>query len=359
EALDVLSRFRVEFYESLYARADVLFELTDSVLCADGPVNTLVELSLTAEHRRGHGALYSALDRGWIEPTRLRRALAELPLPKAADGRIVLAVDVSNWLRPDAPTSDNRLFCHVYGRGDRNTDQLIPGWPYSFVAALEPGRTSWCRLLDSVRLGPADDATLVTAAQLREVVKRLVIAGHWKPGDPEILIVMDSGYDIAYLSHSLQDLPVVLLGRLRSDRVMLRDPGPARSGPKGGRPRRHGGVLTLTKPDTWHHPDVTTATDTTRYGKAQAMAWDRMHPRLTHRGPWLEHAEEELPVLHGTLLRLEVERLPGDRDPKPVWLWSSAASATPTDVDRWWQAFLRRFDLEHTFRLMKQTLGWT
>jgi hypothetical protein len=28
-------------------------------------------------------------------------------------------------------------------------------------------------------------------------------------------------------------------------------------------------------------------------------------------------------------------------------------------VDRWWQAFLRRFDLEHTFRLLKQTLGWT
>ena len=28
-------------------------------------------------------------------------------------------------------------------------------------------------------------------------------------------------------------------------------------------------------------------------------------------------------------------------------------------MDRWWQAFLRRFDLEHTFRLFKQTLGWT
>ncbi|MEU6896208.1 NF041680 family putative transposase [Streptomyces sp. NPDC046557] len=359
DALGILSRFRVEFYECLYARADVLFELTDSVLCADGPVNTLVELSLTAEHRRGHGALYSALDRGWIEPTRLRRALAELPLPKAADGRIVLAVDVSNWLRPDAPTSDDRLFCHVYGRGDRSSDQLIPGWPYSFVAVLEPGRTSWCQLLDAVRLGPADDATLVTAAQLCEVVQRLVSAGHWRPGDPEILIVMDSGYDVAYLSHALRDLPVVLLGRLRSDRVMLRDPGPARSGPKGGRPRRHGGVLTFTKPDTWHEPDVTTATDTTRYGKAEAMAWDRMPPRLTHRGPWLEHAEEELPVLHGTLVRLKVEYLPGDRDPKPVWLWCSATSAAPADVDRWWQAFLRRFDLEHTFRLMKQTLGWT
>lgn len=28
-------------------------------------------------------------------------------------------------------------------------------------------------------------------------------------------------------------------------------------------------------------------------------------------------------------------------------------------VDRCWQSFLRRFDIEHTFRLFKQTLGWT
>ncbi|WP_443051326.1 hypothetical protein [Streptomyces sp. NBC_00190] len=58
-------------------------------------------------------------------------------------------------------------------------------------------------------------------------------------------------------------------------------------------------------------------------------------------------------------MRLQVEHLPGDRSPKPVWLWSSATAAPPTDVDRWWQSFLHRFDLEHTFRLMKQTLGWT
>ena len=98
---------------------------------------------------------------------------------------------------------------------------------------------------------------------------------------------MDSGYDVAYLSHALADLPVVLVGRLRSDRVMLRDPGPARSGPKGGRPRRHGGVLTFAKPDTWHEPDVTTA-PTPPATAGPKRAWDRMHPRLTHRGPWLD-----------------------------------------------------------------------
>ncbi|GLW59606.1 hypothetical protein Kpho01_76160 [Kitasatospora phosalacinea] len=100
----------------------------------------------------------------------------------------------------------------------------------------------------------------------------MIRAGHWEPGNPEILIVMDSGYDVTYLSHALADLPVVLLGRLRSDRVMLRDPGPDRRGRKGGRPRRHGGVLTFAKPDTWHTPDTATAADTTRYGIAEATA---------------------------------------------------------------------------------------
>ena len=108
-----LDRFRWEFYRSCTARADALFELTDAVLCADGPVRSLVELTLVAEHRRGHGAMYDALNAGRVEPARLRRAVAELTLPRAADGRIVLAVDVSPWLRSDAPTSADRLFCHV------------------------------------------------------------------------------------------------------------------------------------------------------------------------------------------------------------------------------------------------------
>ena len=60
------------------------------------------ELSLEPECRRGHGAVYKALNRGQVQVARLRWALAALPLPAWDDGRIRLAVDVSNWLRPDA-----------------------------------------------------------------------------------------------------------------------------------------------------------------------------------------------------------------------------------------------------------------
>jgi hypothetical protein len=86
------------------------------------------------------------------------------------------------------------------------------------VAALETGRTSWTALLDAVRLGPADDATAVTAAQLRAVIDRLTAAGHWRPGDPNILVVTDAGHDITRLAYVLADLPVELVGRIRSDR---------------------------------------------------------------------------------------------------------------------------------------------
>ena len=296
------------------------------------------------------------MNHGRIEIGRLRRSLAGLPLPRAADGRLVLAVDVSNWLRPGAATSPGRLFCHVYGRG-KGQAQMIPGWPYSVIAALEPGRTSWTAVLDAVRLGPDDDEAEVTAAQVRDVITRLVGAGHWREGDPAILVIFDAGYDVTRLAWLLADLPVELLGRLRSDRVMQLPAPPRRPG-TSGRPRKHGGELALADPATWPVPQVTTSTETTRYGTAVAAAWDRVHPRLTHRSAWLDH-DGPLPVIEGTLIRLQVDHLPGDRAPKPVWLWCSATGAPPAEVDRLWQAFLRRFDLEHTFRLFKQVLGWT
>ncbi|GGJ67381.1 hypothetical protein GCM10010121_092640 [Streptomyces brasiliensis] len=259
EAFAAASHFRDDFFDCLTVRGDALFELTDALLCADGPVTTPVDLTLTAEHRRGHGAMYDALNSGNVDVPRLRQVLAGLPQPKAADGRLVLAVDVTHWLRPDAQTSADRLFCHVYGRSGRSSDQFVPGWPYSFVAALEPGRTSWCQILDALRLGPADDVAEVTAAQVRRVVEDLIDMGRWRQGDRDILIVFDAGYDAPRMAYLLQGLPVEVLGRMRTDRVMRKPvPVPWISPPQGGRPAKHGKESPFAKPDTWGEPDAAT-----------------------------------------------------------------------------------------------------
>ena len=73
----------VDFHACLTARADELFELADAVLCADGPVRDLAGLSLAPEHRRGHGAMYDAVNHGRVDIGRLRRSLAG---PAAAAG---------------------------------------------------------------------------------------------------------------------------------------------------------------------------------------------------------------------------------------------------------------------------------
>jgi hypothetical protein len=231
-----LARFREQFYGSLTARADALFELTDAIGCADGPVRSLVDLTLVAEHRRGHGARYDALGHGRVEPQRLRRTLASFPLPRASDGRIVLAVDVSPWLRSDAPTSAERTVLPRLrpwegpGPADPGLALLLRRRPRTRAHIV-----SWTALLDAVRLGPADDATATTAGQLRAVIERLTAAGHWREGDPDILIVADAGYDITRLAFVLADLPVELLARIRSDRV-LRQPKPPRPAGATGRP---------------------------------------------------------------------------------------------------------------------------
>ncbi|NJP35966.1 hypothetical protein HCJ94_29470, partial [Micromonospora sp. HSS6-12] len=64
-------------------------------------------------------------------------------------------------------------------------------------------------------------------------------------------------------------------------------------------------------------------------------------------------------IIEGTVILLTVDRLPSGATAKPVWLWWSQATATAAEVDLLWQVFLRRFDIEHTFRMLKQTLGWT
>jgi hypothetical protein len=359
EAVGLLRCFRGQLYECLGRRADELFELTDALLCADGPVQTLVGLCLTPEHRRGHGALYDAVNRGELDTGRLRRVLAGLPLSRMFGGRIVLAVDATPWPRPDAETCPERLFCHVYGR-TRESDQLLPGWPYQLVAACESGPTSWTALLDVVRLGPADDATAVTADQLRAVADRLRAAGHWTAADPPMLVVCDAGYDVCRLAYLLADLPLQLIGRIRADRVMLTAvaPPPPEERRPTGRPRRHGAVMTLADPGSWPAPSTRSTRETARYGRALALSWDRLHPRLTHRGAWATHPGR-LPIVEGTLIRLQVEHLPGARAAKPVWLWTSALDADTDAVTRCWRAYLRRFDLEHTIRFTKQILGWT
>jgi hypothetical protein len=169
------------------------------------------------------------------------------------------------------------------------------------------------------------------------------------------LVVLDAGYDVVRLAFLLTDLPVRLLGRVRADRVFH---APVGDYAGTGRPGRHEAAIKLDDPATWPTPTQTVASAHERYGNVAVTAWGRYHPHLHHRGGWATHPGV-LPLVEGALILVRVDRLPGDRAPKPLWLWHSHPEVADLDVLRLFHAFLRRFDLEHTFRFLKQTLGWT
>jgi hypothetical protein len=85
-------------------------------------------------------------------------------------------------------------------------------------------------------------------------------------------------------------------------------------------------------------------------------AWAGLHPK--QRAAPGRGTRKPRPIVRGTVVRVEVERLPArPYKPRVLWLWWHGPGAP--DLDLLWRAYVRRFDLEHTLRFCKQSLGWT
>jgi hypothetical protein len=344
-ALARLQAFRAGLHGCCTRRGDALVDLADALLSAQGPVASLPQLSLEATHRRGWGSLYAALARGRIDAERLRDLLARHPL---AGGQPIYAVDVTTWPRCDAECSPERGLYYHPSRHSAG-QPIVAGWAFQWICQLSFARDSWTAPVDARRLHPLEDTDKTAAAQVRALLARL------PPSTQPPLVVFDAGYDSAQLSLDLAEAPVAVLVRLRSDRCFYADPPPPAAG-RIGRPRRHGAKFAFADPATWPIPTASHTTTDDQYGTVTVTAWSGLHPKQ-HRHPG-HGSGGPRPIVRGTILRVQVQRIPArTRPPKVLWLWW--AGPGHLDLDRAWRAYVRRFDLEHTVRFAKQTLGWT
>jgi PAS domain-containing protein len=345
----LLASFRAAAYGAFGRRRDALFELCDTLLTT-GPVPSLPFLSVQPQHQRRWGSLYDALADGEISSHTLQHLLANYPL---GGGEPIYAVDASVWPRCDAETSPERALYYHSSRHSAG-QPIVAGWAYSWIAQLGFARESWTAPMRVQRMRPQENSNVVAAEQIRAVLPDLPPA---QADDARPWFVFDAGYDPVQLAQALGETPVALLVRLRAGRCFYADPS---AQPKLGRRRRHGHKFSCDEPQSWPTPDADRSIEDTQYGTVRVRAWTQLHPK-THG----QHAQRDArgwrPIVRGTLLLVEVSRLPQQtRDPQALWLWWHAAPATEVpDLDRVWRAYVRRFDLEHTFRFLKQTLNWT
>jgi len=344
-----LTEFRRDLYSCLTRWPDALFELIDAALCAPGAVGSVPTLSLEPEFTRSHGSLYKALLKGRIDDDALRQLLVE---HRPKDWPEVFAIDASVWERCDAECSPERGF--YYSASKHSAGQpIVAGWSFQWISQLSFSPDSWTAPLDVARITPTQDATDATIDQVSALVDRL-----GDDGDVA-LFVFDAGYDPIALTFGLSDIRAQVLCRIREDRVFYADAPsrPRRPRGTGGRPPRHGRRMKCSDRRTWAAPSERLVASDPRYGTVTVTAWHGLHPKLVGRGRWAGH--DAPPIVKGTVIRVEVEHLPKPtaRTKKTLWLFWSGPGFP--DLDLCWRAYLRRFDIEHTFRFAKNTLGWT
>lgn len=344
-----LAGFRAGWYGCLPRWADTLFELTDAVLCAEGPVRSLPRLSLEPVMGRGHGSGYAALARGQVDEGKLAGLLAVF---RPAAWPAVFAVDATTWPRAEAETSPGRGLYYHPSRQTRGRP-VVPGWCFQLACQLNFDRDSWTWPMSCRWIDPRQDAAAVTIDQVRQVTARLA------EDDPVPLFVFDAGssYDPATLTYGLAADRVQVLIRLRKNRRFFRDPAP----PPGrliGRPRRHGPAFDLKDQATWGTPDACYQASDPVYGQVAVRAWAGLHPQIRRHGRWA--GPGPVPIVRGWIIRVDVARMPkpGPKASSLLWLWWAGPPGAVPDLGLAWRAYVHRFDIEHTIRFTKTTLGW-
>jgi hypothetical protein len=309
-------------------------------------VDGVAHVTLAAGCRRGHGSAYAALSHGGIDADMLGDVLAA---HRPTGWRADFAVDVTTWARCDAECSPGRGFYYHPARHSAG-QPIVAGWCYLWIAALSQTPDSWTAPLYAHRLAVGDNTNTVAVARVRALLPRL------EPGPQTPLFAFDAGFDPVQLTVELSNTDAQIVVRIRDDRKFF-TPAPPRRPGQGGRPRRHGNRFSCANPATWPAPDAVHVCHDIQYGRVDVQAWHRLHPhQRTYRDPG-----GAMTIVEATIIRLQVSRLPGrrNRQPKTLWLWWTGPDPAVLDLDRVWRAYIRRFDIEHTIRFAKQTLGAT
>jgi hypothetical protein len=322
--------FRQAAYQCLGQARDAQFELVDAVLLTP-TAHSFVELALSPAFRRRWPSVYEAIEDG--TPDRqglLRLYTAQIP----SCPRPLLAGDHTAWPRLSAPTLRDRTVEHQPTKISGQKPITI-GQGYSTLAWLpaETAGRSWALPLLHERIASAETPIGKAVGQLRQVTAQL---------KERPISLWDAEYGNGPFVNATADIPADKIVRLRSN-LCLRGAPPPYSGK--GRPAIHGRKFKLSDPATWGEALATLEVTDPRLGRVRLMLWRDLHFRKSPAHPMVVVRIERLEA-RGTR-----------RDPKEFWVaW---VGQEPPPLRGWWGLYLRRFAIDHWYRLAKQRLHWT
>lgn len=371
--IEMFQQFRHKLYTILPNRRDSLMDLLDA-LSSNQTARSPAELSLNPLFRRNYSALYKAVEQFNFNPNgafvlgentgspeafeqlkkqqSLQQVIAEIIPTPFQRPFYLLGLDVTPIPRPYAQTLEERTFIYQPNPIKGNKPINI-GHPYSILSVL-PERTDgqpapWCIPLSAQRVLPTQKGTEVGSAQLANAMTNLQL-----PQDSLSVLVADSDYSTpAFLNDNLEQDNVVIVTRVRSNRVFYLQPNPCEIKTcRRGHPRWYGNKFDLKDETTWTSPNELVQTQlTTRSGRELTVTL-RCWRQILMRGT-SSHSMYRHPF---TLLQIRVTDVDGQQVCTPMWLiaiGSRRHQLTCLDI---YQSYRQRFDLEHLWRFGKQRL---
>jgi hypothetical protein len=362
-----LEKFRKNLYQYFSNRADTLMDLVDA-LAGNTAARSPAELSLSVLFRREYSSVYDAIENLFVvsdpEKAAEERQTQEQELVRLIAGTLpqpqqrkfwLFGIDVTPIPRRFAETLADRKYIHQPNTLKGNKPVTI-GHDASILAALpekeSPTDAPWVVPLNVRRVTSDKKAGQAAAEQIR-----LVVTDEKLPFHKALCVnVEDSGYSgIPHLGEVADIGNLVTVARLPGNRVVYRQPGPFAEG--GGQPVGHptwyGKPFKLKDPETWGPPDEETQTSfTTRKGRTYPVELQGWH-NLVRRG------KKDLPMYRYpfTLVRARVLDTDGKLIHKQeMWLLVIGERRNELSLIEIWEAYGRRYDLEHFFRFGKQRL---
>jgi hypothetical protein len=302
---------------------------------------------LSLETDVGHGALYKALARGEIDTNALRQV--QLGLFREMELSPVFTIDCTGIPRPDSPTSPERHMHHLSSRKGR-----LASWCYHVVVAQVPGHNSWNLPIEVRRVGLGSAKEQAALESMKVISSEL---------GRHCVFVFDAGYSSAQLTFLARkmNLDVTIIVRLSSYQVLYE--GQVKGAT--GKPLAYGPRFELKKAGARRSPDATFSWTEPYYGEVEASLTATLRmSAIRQKSPWLgpryvDGKHVPTPKTDGDVLEVRVDRLPGSSKGGNLWIWCSTplTGATLEEIQEVVRAYFHRFDIEHMFRFLKQTLG--
>jgi hypothetical protein len=366
KAIVRMEQFRQDIYQHFPKRADALMDLVDA-LAGNTTARSPVELSLNAQFRREYGSVYDGIENLFVvsEPEKAveeRRAQEKhlvhlitgaLPQPKQRKFWL-FGDDVTPIPRRFAETLADRTYVHQPNTLQGNKPVTV-GHDASILAVLpekeQPTDAPWVVPLNVRRVTSDEKAGLVAAEQIRLVVTDESLPFH----NAMCVNVEDSGYSgVPHLGAVADIENLVTVVHLPGNRVVYRQPEPISPDTAAvGHPTWYGKPFKLKDPETWGEPDdVAQTTFTTRRGRTFTIELQGWHD-LLRRGT------KDVPMYRYPFTLVRARVLGADGKPihkKEMWLLAIGKRHGELSLVEIWEAYARRYDLEHFFRFGKQRL---